>query len=187
MPVVGLKTLADVVGVRQFGRALDADVVVIVETNELGEAQMSGQGSGLVRCAFHQIAVATENVGEMVDDLVAWAIVNGRQMRLGGGHAHGIHHALTERTGGGFHAGCVPIFRVSGRAASPLPKVFDIVECQIEAGQMQHRIEQHGGVTVREHKAVTVKPVRILRVEIHHAGPQRVGSGRQRHRRARVT
>src|SRR5256886_13217655 len=47
---------------------------------------------------------------------------------------------------------------------------------------MQDRPEQHRGVTVREHEPIAVWPDRILRIEAHHAVPDRVDSRRQRHR-----
>ena len=61
-----------------------------------------------------------------------------------------------------------------------------VVELEAEAGEVEHRVEQHRRVPGREHEAVAVGPVGIGRVVLHDARPQHVGERRERHRRARV-
>jgi len=51
-------------------------------------------------------------------------------------------------------------------------------------GQMEHRIEQHRGVAIREDEAVAVRPDRVGGVEAEEALPERVGDGGHRHRRS---
>ena len=51
---------------------------------------------------------------------------------------------------------------------------------------MQHRIQQHGRVAVRQHESVTVPPVRIARIELKHVAPQHFGDVRHAHGRARM-
>src|SRR5256885_6866098 len=51
---------------------------------------------------------------------------------------------------------------------------------------MQHGPEQHGGVAVGEDEPITVGPDRVLGIETHHAVPDRVDEGRERHRWAGV-
>jgi hypothetical protein len=53
-------------------------------------------------------------------------------------------------------------------------------------GKVEHRPEQHRGVTVREHEPIAVGPDRVLRVEAHDAVPDRVDQRGERHRRAGV-
>ncbi len=52
---------------------------------------------------------------------------------------------------------------------------------------MKHRPEQHGGVTVREHKPISVGPNRVLGIEAHDAVPDCIDQWREGHGRARVT
>ena len=55
----------------------------------------------LVADAFHQVAVAGDDIGLVIDQIVAEA---GVQDALGQRHAHGIGDALAQRAGGGLDA-----------------------------------------------------------------------------------
>jgi hypothetical protein len=67
--------------------------------------QAPASAHGLVADAFHQAAVAQEDVGVVVDHGVAGAVELGGQQLLGQRHAHRVGHALAQRAGGGLHAG----------------------------------------------------------------------------------
>ena len=88
------------------------------------------------------------------------------------------------------------IFGMARRLAAHLPERLDVVQGdrrgakllvllvhRLDLGQVQHRPQQHRSVAVRQDEAVAVRPDRVLGVEIHDPVPQRVGQGRQRHRR----
>jgi len=62
---------------------------------------------------FHQAAITHEHIGVVIDDREFRAVIMRRQGPLGNGHAHGIGQSLTQRAGGGFHAGRVAVFRVA--------------------------------------------------------------------------
>ena len=104
-----------------------------------------------------------------------------------------------ERAGGRLDARHHAVLGMPGRLAAKLAEVADVVERdrrlaqplvvgihRPRPGEVEHRPEQHRGVAVREHEAIAVRPDRILRVEAHHAIPERVDQRRERHRRARV-
>ena len=48
--------------------AVDRNAVVVVERDQLAEAQRAGERAGLVRDAFHHAAVADEHVRVVIDD-----------------------------------------------------------------------------------------------------------------------
>ena len=73
VPMVALEPPGHVVGEGELRLAFDADVVVVVDEDELAQLQMSRDRGGLVRGAFHQIAVAANGVGVVVDDVVSRA------------------------------------------------------------------------------------------------------------------
>ena len=92
------------------------------------------------------------------------------------------------------------VLGVSGCPAFELAEVADVVEGNRGMAQglvigihrlclceMEHRPEQHRGVTVREYEPIAVGPDRVLRVEAHDAVPDRVNQWRKRHRRAGVS
>ncbi len=86
-------------------------------------------------------------------------------------------HSLTERTGGQFNAGGVPIFGMAGAFAVQLAKAFDVIEphrrptrgvaIRIDFAHLrkeERRIEEHGGVARGKHEPVAGRPEGILRI-----------------------
>ncbi len=107
---------------------------------------------------------------------------------------------LAERPGGGFDARSPAVFGMSGSLAVELAKLLDVIERDREftqafvlgihaahLGQVQHGVQQHGGVAVRQNKAVAIGPDRIGGVVTQELLPQAVGYRRQRHGRARMS
>ena len=93
------------------GRAVDGDVVVVPQHDQVVELEMAGQRDRFVADAFHQIAVAGDDIGLVVDQIVAEA---GIEDALGQRHAHGIGDALAQGAGGGLDAGQMAIFGMAG-------------------------------------------------------------------------
>ena len=91
--------------------------------------------------------------------------------------------ALAERTGRDLDALGVAVLGVTGRARTPLAEVAEVVELEPEAGEVEHRVQQHRRVPGRQHEPVAVGPVGVGRVVLHDARPQHVGERRERHRR----
>ena len=70
------------------------------------------------------------------------------------------------------------IFRVARAPAVDFTEMFDVVERDRElaetlvlginrlyASKMQHRIEQHRGVSIGEDESVAIRPDRVVRIE----------------------
>jgi len=186
VPAVGLEAPAPVLGEGQVGAALDGDAVVVVEVDELAQAQVAGQRGGLGGDAFHQVAVADDGVDVVVNDLVAGAVEAGGQVGLGDGHAHAVGEALPQRAGGGLHAGREAVFGMAWSAAAPLPEVHELLQGEVVAGEVQQAVEQHGAVTGREDEAVPIGPVGVGRVVPQEARPQHIGHVRRPHGHPRM-
>ena len=56
VPAVALEALRDVVAVRELGRAVDRDVVVVVDVHEPAEAEVAGERRGLVADALLEVS-----------------------------------------------------------------------------------------------------------------------------------
>ena len=181
VPVVGGEARADVLGEGEVGGAVDGDVVVVVEDDELAELLVAGERGGLAADALHHVAVAGEDVGEVVHDVRAIAVERRAEEALGDGHADGVGEALAEGPGGRLDAGRVPVLGVTGRPAAPLAERAQVVEAEVVARQMEQGVEQHAAVAGREHEAVAVGPRGVGRVEAQVAREQRVGRGRGSH------
>ena len=190
MPAVGGEARRRIVGEPAFDMAVDRDAVVIVEGDQLGQTQRSGQRAGLVADALHHAAITQERIGVVVNDVVTGVLIfavefRGQQL-LGQRHAHGIGDALAQWTGGGFHARRHAHFGVTGGLAVQLAETLDLRHRQVVAGQVQQRIEQHGAVAVGQHEAVAIRPVRVDRVVLEVAVPQHLGDVGHAHGGTRV-
>ena len=159
---------------------------MVIEADELTETQRPRQRTGFVGDPLHQTAIAHKHPGIVIDNVVAGTVKLRRQRALGNRHADGVGQPLAKRAGGCLDAGSIAVFRVAGRFRMELAKVFQFGQRQIVAGQMQQAIQQHRRMTVREHKAVTIIPVRILRIVFKEIIPQDFGDIRHPHRGAGV-
>src|SRR5215472_2640995 len=54
----------------------------------------------------------------------------------------------------------------------------------LNAGEMKRRPEQHRGMAVRQHKAISIGPDRVLWIEFERPIPYRVDDRRERHWRS---
>ncbi|CCK15451.1 hypothetical protein BN136_1461 [Cronobacter universalis NCTC 9529] len=186
VPVVGFKTFGGVVGKPALGLAINGNAVVIVEANELAEAQRACERTDLMRDTFHQAAIAHKHIGIVIDDLMARAVKLRRERFLGNRQTHGVREPLAERPGGGFHARRIADFRVARRFGVQLAEVFQLFHRQVVACEVEQAVEQHRRVTVGKNKAVAVVPRRISRVVLEEAVPQHFGDIRHPHRGAGV-
>jgi hypothetical protein len=186
VPAVGLEAARGVVDEPRRDLAVDRDAVVVVQHDQLAELPGAGERADLVADAFHQAAVADEDVRVVVDDRVAVAVEFARQQLLGERHADRIGETLAERPGGRLDPRRDTEFRMARRLAVELAEIAQLREREVVAGQVQQRVDQHRRVTVRQHEAVAFGPVRIARVMAEVAAPQRDRHLGHAHRRARM-
>jgi hypothetical protein len=102
VPAVRFEALRRVVGKPTFHFAINRNSIVIVEANQLAKLERPRERAGFVRNAFHEIAIASEHISEVVDDIESRAVEFGRKHPLGGRHANSIGEALPQRAGRGF-------------------------------------------------------------------------------------
>jgi len=186
LPAIGLEALRGVVGEPAVDLAVDGNAVVVVEGDQLVQAQGAGQRGDLMGNAFHHAAVAEEGVGVVVDHRVAVAVELGGQDLLRQRHAHRIGDALAERTGGGLDAGGVAVLRVARGARVELAEVLQVLDAEVVPGEVQQGVDQHRAVAVGQHEAVAVGPLRVARVVLHVVAPEDLGDIGHAHRGARV-
>ena len=124
--------------------------------------EMPGKPDRLVVDAFHQAAVAGDDPGAVVDQVVA---VDRVQMPLGDRHADRHRQALAERPGGRLDPVEHEILGMAGAGAAELAEVADVLDRRPRvAGQVEQRVDQHRAVAGRQHEAVAVGPVRVGRI-----------------------
>ena len=165
LPVLRLEAHGDVLFEGDVRIALDGDVVVVVEEDELAELVRAGKRAGLVGDALFKAAVAAQRVGVVIDDGEAFTVEHGRKVRLGDRHADGVRDALSEGARRRLDADGVAVFGVPGRLGAELTELHQILFGEAEAVEIEQGIVEHGTVSRGEDKAVSVVPLGILVVE----------------------
>ncbi len=159
VPADGLEA-GDLVGAVGVGDlAVDGDVVVVPDDDELVELEVPGQRDGFLGDAFHQAPVTGQHIGVVVDDVGAEL---GGELGFGDGKADRIGQALAERTRGGLDTGGMAVFGVAGGLGPDLAEVLHFVDRHVGiAEQVERGIEQHRAVAGREDEAVAIGPVGV--------------------------
>ena len=70
VPAITEESCGHVFGKSKGSVALDRDVVVVVNPAEIRKSQVSGEGSGLARDAFHHASIAAERVDIEVKEIL---------------------------------------------------------------------------------------------------------------------
>ena len=136
MPPIGHEALRRVVGEPALGLSVDRYSVVVVEHDQLAEAEGARQRTRLVRDAFHQATVADEHVGVMIDDVVTGAVEFGGEQRFSERHPDCIRESLSQRPGSCLDAGCQTALGMSRRLREQLAKALDLVDRQVVAAEV---------------------------------------------------
>ena len=119
VPFVGVEAEEDVLVPGHRGRPIELDVVVVVQEEELAEAQVAGQARRFGRDPLLEVAVRADPVRPVVDDGVARPVELGGQPSLGDRHPDGVGEALAERPGRRLDPGRETVFRVARASGCP--------------------------------------------------------------------
>ena len=184
MPTGGGEAGLLVHGGRQIGRPVDGYAVVIPDHDQAAKAQMTGQINGFVADALHQATVSGQNIGPVIDQIVAEA---GVIHPLGQCHPDGGGNALTQRAGGSLDPFGMTVFGMTGGAIAHLAEIPQLLGVHVViAQQMVDGVDQHRAVACAHHKAVAVGPAVIGGVNGDKTVEQNRRDIGQTHRRAGV-
>ena len=186
VPAISVEALAHVFSEDQAGGAAQRNAVLVVQVDQFAELQVAGQGGSLLGDAFHQVAIAANGIGMVVDESVSGAVEARRQPVFGDGHAHAVGETLPQRAGGHFHAGRMAALGMARRLAAQPAEALQLVQRQIVAGQVQQAVEQHGAVAGGENEAIAVEPRRVLGIVLQKLIPESKSRGGKAHRHARM-
>ncbi len=143
-PACAFEARAVVHGIRQVRRAVDGDGIVVPQHDQAVQFQVAGQRDRFLADAFLQVAVRGNHPGMVVDQIVA---VLGIEHAFSQGHAHSCRDTLTQRTGGGFNARAVAVFRVTGGLCPKLTEVAQLIHRHtFNTDQMEDGVDQHGAM-----------------------------------------
>ena len=173
---------------REVGRALDRDVVGVVDEHELVELQLARERARLVGDALLEVAVAAEHPRAVVVDGQAVLVAVARGLHaLGEREAHAHGDALAERARRDLHAGREAAFGMAGAAGAELAERLELVERELaHAGEVEERVDEGRAVPAGEHEPVAVRPLRVGGVVLEELQPERGDEVRDAERHAGV-
>jgi hypothetical protein len=152
-----------IVGDRKIGGAVDGDMIVVEENDQLAELQVTRERERLMADPLHQATVAGDAIRIVIDQRVAIARI---QHALGQRHADGIAETLAQRSGRGFDADGVPVLGVARRLAVDLAEALDFLDGHLWiTGEIEQRVEQHRAVAGGQNETVAIRPVGVLGIE----------------------
>src|SRR5690606_28750451 len=131
IPVVCGKTGSGVVTEPARYIAINGNAVVIIEADQFAQSERAGQRASFMADTFHQATVADKDIGVMVHNCMAGAVVAAGQQFFGKRHAHGIGQTLPQRASRGLYAGSQTYFGVAGRARMQLAVLSHFIEWQV--------------------------------------------------------
>jgi hypothetical protein len=88
-------------------------MVIVVDSDQVAELQMSSSRSGFTCNAFHSTAIAEESVGVVVDEFIARLVEDSGSVRLGNGQTNCVAESLTKGASCNLDTGSVMSFRVA--------------------------------------------------------------------------
>ena len=167
VPVVRIVPGADILAEGDVRVALDGNLVAVVDHDEVAELLVAGEGRSLARDAFLQVAVARDDVDEMVERAGAGVGIRIEQstfVACGIGESDGGGQTLAERAGGDLDARGVTVFGVTGCLRPPGAVGAQVVELQPVPAKVQLDVLRQRAVTAGEHEPIPTDPCRIARI-----------------------
>ena len=161
-------------------------MVVVVDTNQIAELQVSCQRRRLAGNTFHGTSISKEAEGVVVDQLESWLVEHASGVCLSDSKTDSIGEALSERSSRHLDTGRIVRLRVARRYAVDLAEVLEVVHAELVAEEVEEGILQHASVAIGQHEAIPIEPRRILRVEGHELVEEDVGHRGHAHGRTRV-
>jgi len=186
VPALRLEARTAVLGERDGRRPVDRDVVVVVHVDELPEPVVPRERRGLVRDAFHQVAVRADRVDAVIDDVVVRPVELLVEEPFRDRHPDAVCEPLAERAGRRLDPGREEVLRMARRKRLPLAEPLQLLERQVVAREMKRRVLEDAGVPCGEHEPVAVRPLGVRGVVPEVLRVDRVGERREGHRCARM-
>ena len=150
--------------ISNINSAVDGDVVVVPEYDEVGEFLHACKADGLLRDAFHQAAVASNHVSEVVNDGFA---VTCTLYFFGDCETDRVPDALAKRACRRFNTAGMAVFWMTSCFGAPLTEIFDLLKSDVFVARQIHQgVQQHGTVTCGQDEPVAVSPIRCLWIKV---------------------
>mmetsp|Transcript_16441 Transcript_16441/g.25358 ORF Transcript_16441/g.25358 Transcript_16441/m.25358 type:complete len:219 (+) Transcript_16441:1119-1775(+) len=167
-PIVGFKSLADRLGKRQIGAAIDLNIVIVVQQHQIVQLEMSCQRARFRGHTLLQTTVATKHVHFAVEQLLAKQAL---RIFTRNGQTDCLRQTLTQRTRRQLDAVCHIILRMARRNTVELTERFQVLHTHLIATQMQHGVLQSTCMSIGQHKTIAIGEQRIRAARIQDFTP----------------
>ena len=171
LPPVGIVPLHDVLRLGVFGHLIERHLVGVVEDHQVVQLLVGGEGCGLCGDALLEAAISGQHEDVVVEELVGLGVVDCGGHFGGCGVSHGVGHSGSQGAGCGLDSGggvfAVGEFGVAGGLGVVLAELFELVDAEVESGEVEPAVEEHGAVSCGEDEAVAVDPGGVLGVVGH--------------------
>ena len=147
MPAIARKTACGIFTAGEVGTALDGDSVAVKQVDKFPETEMPGEGCGLVGDSFHQVSIADEGIGKVVNQRMFRCVEAGSQKTFREGEADGICGSLSQGACRCFNTRSIAVFGVSRGHRAPLPEIFQFLQGDLVTTEMEHGVDQHGAMS----------------------------------------
>src|SRR5581483_6272181 len=136
VPSVCLEPPAHVLGECDVRMAVDSDVIVVVDVDDVAESEMARERGGFAGNPLHQISVTDDRKNAMGKNpgILSEARLD---MFAGDRHAHPVAETLAERAGCGFHSRRMVVLGMARGKAPQLTEPLYFIERQVVAGKIK--------------------------------------------------
>ncbi len=184
LPAVRSEACGGVVVQGQFSRAVDSDVVVVIEDGQPVKPESTGERRGLVANTFFDATVASDAPSAVVHEILAELR---SQHPFCDSHANPVGDTLAQRSRRYLDGRRDADLGVTGRLGMRLAKRPNVLDAQVVAEDVRQPVLQHRRVTVAQDEPVTVAPTVVGGIVAHYSCKERYPEWGQGHRRAAVT
>ena len=143
-PTSSFKAFDLVCFVSHIERAIDCDIVIVPEHDQLVELHVTCKRNRFLADAFHEAAIASDHPGVVVDNIITEFCI---QMTLSDRHTDSRCDTLTEWAGCCLYAFSHEVLRMARSSRAKLAEVFNIAQRNaLISCQIQERVDEHGAV-----------------------------------------
>ncbi len=112
-------------------------MVVIVDTNQVTEFQVTSRGGGLTGNTLHSTAITEVDICVVVEEVVAGLVEHTTAVGLGNGQTNSVGETLTEGTSGHLNTGGVVSLGMTGGDAVELLEQLLLANGQAAVGMVK--------------------------------------------------
>ena len=135
VPPVRTESAGHIFGESHFCRAVNRDVVVVVQIDKTSQTEMPSHRGRLRADSFHQITIRDKSESPMTHKVVTQTTP---KMRFGYRHSHAGGESLAEWSCSHFDSKPMIDFWMTSRVTAPLAEIADVVKGDAKSTQMEH-------------------------------------------------